>query len=138
MNGYLKGFRLVAWIGILVNLTFALSAFFFPQFLVDMVGEGRADLFEDPWFFNVGLLLLLNALFYLPATREPLRDTLYSWLTAWSRVVAAAAWIVYLLTRGDGLPGSFWNIPVSDGVMGVVLLVLLRLGVGGEARPAGR
>jgi hypothetical protein len=135
VNGYLKGYRLIVWIGILVNLTFAMSAFFFPQFLVDMVGEGRADLFEDPWLFNVGLLLLLNAAFYLPAARDPLRDTLYSWLTAWSRVAAAAAWIVYLLARGAGLPGSFWNIPLSDGVMGVLLVVLLRLGLGGEARP---
>jgi len=129
VNGYLKGYRLVVWVGILINLTFALSAFFYPEFLIQQVGSGRTDLFDDPWLFNTGLLLLLNAAFYLPAARDPLRDTLYSWLTAWSRVIAAAAWIVYLLTTSMDLPRSFWNIPLSDGVMGVVLLVLLRLGL---------
>jgi hypothetical protein len=134
MNGYLKGYRIVTWIGILTNLTFAASAFFYPDFLIKMVGGGQADLFEDPWLGNVGLLLLLTAAFYLPTAQAPDRYPLYSRLAAWSRVAAAAYWIVYLLTKGADLPGAFWQIPLSDGLMGIVLVVLLRLGLPAEAR----
>ena len=134
MNGYLKAYRVITWIGILTNATFAASAFFYPGFLIKMLGGGRADLFEDPWLGNVGLLLLLTAAFYFPTAQDPTRDPLYSRLAAWSRVLAAAYWVVYLLTKGADLPGGFWQIPLSDGLMGIVLVILLRLGLPGEAR----
>ena len=141
MNHYLKAYRVLTGIGILVNLTFAASAFFFPSFLIENVGGGRADQFDDPWLGNVGLLLFLTAAFYLPTAIDPVRHRLYSWLSAWSRVAAAVYWIAYLATAGADLPGSFRNIPVSDGVLGIALLVLLRLGLpAAEARrpaPAG-
>jgi hypothetical protein len=129
VNKYLQGYRLLTGIGILTNLTFAASAFFFPSFLIENVGDGRADLFEDPWLGNVGLLLVLTAVFYLPTAIDPRRHRLYSWISAWSRVAAAAYWVVYLLTAGGDLPGGFRTIPMSDGVLGIVLLVLLRLGL---------
>lgn len=135
MNHYLKGYRVLTGIGILVNLTFAASAFFFPSFLIQNVGGGRADLFDDPWLGNVGLLLFLTAAFYLPTAIDPARHRLYSWLSAWSRVAAALYWVIYLATAGADLPGGFLQIPLSDGVLGVVLLVLLRLGLpAAEAR----
>jgi hypothetical protein len=88
----------------------------------------------DPWLFNTGMLLLLNAAFYFPAARDPLRDRLYTWLTAWSRVFAAASWIVYLVTIGASLPSGFWTFPLSDGTMGVLSVILVRLGLRDEAR----
>lgn len=129
MNHLLQGYRLLTGIGILTNLTFAASAFFFPSFLIENVGGGRTELFDDPWLGNVGLLLLLTAAFYLPTAIDPLRHRLYSWISAWSRVAAAAYWIVYLVAAGSGLPSGFWTIPLSDGILGAVLLVLLRLGL---------
>lgn len=129
MNRYLQGYRLLTGIGILENLIFAASAFFYPRFLIENVGGGRADLFDDPWLGNVGLLLVLTAAFYLPTAIDPGRHRLFSWIAAWSRVAAAVYWMVYLATAGGGLPSGFGTIPLSDGVLGVLLLVLLRLGL---------
>lgn len=131
MNGNLKAYRVVTWIGILVNLSFALQAFFYPRPLIQMLGGGRVDLFTGPWLGNVGLLLLLTAVFYYPTARDPRAHPLYSWLAAGSRVAAAVYWVLYLLTAGSGLPRGFWAIPLSDGVMGVLLLFFLRRGLGG-------
>lgn len=128
MNIYLKLFRLIVWIGILVNLTFASSSFFFPSFVVGVAGGATPNL-RDPWLFNTGMLLLLNAMFYLPVAMNPLRDRLYSWLTAWGRVVASVTWIVFLATAGGFLPSGYRTFPLSDGTMGVVLLLLLRRGL---------
>lgn len=129
MNIYLKVYRLLTGIGILTNLTFALSAFFYPAFLIQQVGSGQADLFEDPWLGNVGLLLLLTAVFYLPTAIDPSRYPLYTWLSAWSRVGAAVYWILYLTLGRTDLPASFWTIPLSDGALGVILVLLLRAGL---------
>jgi hypothetical protein len=134
MNGYLKAFRLITWIGILTNVTFFLSSVFFPAFLSKVTTGGTVDYAGDPWLFNTGMLLILNAAFYLPAAQDPLRDRLYSWLTAWSRVFAAVSWIVYLATIGTDLPSGFRTFPLSDGTMGIVLLILLRLGLRSAAR----
>jgi hypothetical protein len=134
VNGSLKAYRVLTWIGILTNVIFALSAFFYPDFLIQRLGGGQADLFEDPWFGNVGLLLLLTAAFYLPVAQDPARYPLFSWIAAWTRVAAAAYWIVYLMTRGADLPAGFRTIWVSDGVIGVLCLLLLRKGLAGVAR----
>jgi hypothetical protein len=134
MNGYLKAYRVIVWIGILTNLTFFSSTVFFPAFISKTTTEGTVDYSGDPWLFNTGMLLLLNAAFYLPAAVNPLRDRLYSWLTAWSRVFAAVSWVVYLATTGTNLPSGFRTFPLSDGTMGIVLLILLRFGFRGEDR----
>src|SRR5262245_6915018 len=133
MNGYLKAFRLITFIGILTNLTFFSSSVFFPSLLNNVSSGGTVDYGGDPWLFNTGMLLLLNAAFYFPAARDPLRDRLYTWLTAWSRVFASASWIVYRLTIGSSLPSGFWIFPLSDGTMGVVLVFLLSRGLRNEA-----
>jgi len=137
VNRSLQGYRLLTAIGILTNLTFAASAFFYPAFLIENVGGGQADLFDDPWLGNVGLLLILTAVFYLPTAIDPVRHRLFSWISAWSRVGASAYWIVYLATAGAGLPGSFRTIPLSDGILGVLLLILLRIGLPAASAGAG-
>ena len=129
MNGYLKGYRLFAWIGILENLSFAASAFCYPALLIQQVAGGRAEMIQGPWLFNTAMLLLLGAAFYLPAAQDPTRDPLYSRLTGWARVFASVSWIVYLLTAGAGLPSGFWTFPLADGLLGIMLLALLRLGL---------
>ncbi len=129
MNGSLKAYRVLTWIGILTNLVFAFSAFFYPDFLIQRLGGGQADLFEDPWFGNVGLLLLLTAAFYVPVAQAPARAPLFSWIAAWTRVAAAVYWIIYLATRGADLPAGFRTIWVSDGVIGVLCLILLWKGL---------
>jgi hypothetical protein len=134
MNGYLKAFRLITFAGILTNITFFLSSVFYPALLNNVSTGGTVDYGGDPWLFNTGMLLLLNAAFYFPAARDPLRDRLYSWLTAWSRVFASVSWIVYMLTIGSSLPSGFWVFPLSDGTMGVLLVFLLSRGLRNEPR----
>lgn len=129
MNFYLKGYRLLTGLGIVQNLVFAFSAFFYPAILIKMVGSGHAELFEGPWLFNTGMFILLCAILYAPTVVDPVGQALYTRLVPWTRIIAAIAWIIYLLTAGKDLPGSFWVIPASDGGLGVITLFLASRGL---------
>lgn len=129
MNRWLQIYRLLTGIGILVNLTFAFSAFFYHPLLIHQVGSGHAELFDDIWLGNTGMFIFLMAWFYLPTVIDPRRDTLYSWISAWSRVFSAFYWVLFLTLRLPDLPRSFWTIPVSDATIGVITALALYLGL---------
>lgn len=50
MNKHLKAFTILAWIGVAVNLAFAVPAFFAPDFLIDRLGIDEG--FETVWLRN--------------------------------------------------------------------------------------
>jgi len=129
VNIYLKVYRLLTGIGILINLTFAFSAFFYNDLLINQVGSGDASLFDVIWLGNTGMFIFLMAWFFLPTVIDPRRYPLYSWLTAWSRVFSAFYWILFLTLRMPDLPSSFWTIPLADGVIGVVTVFCLFRGL---------
>jgi len=129
VNVYLKVYRLLTGIGILINLTFAFSAFFYNDLLIHQVGSGHAELFDVIWLGNTGMFIFLMAWFYLPTVIDPLRDTLYSWLTAWSRVFSAFYWVLFLTLRMTDLPASFWTIPIADASIGVITAFCLYRGL---------
>src|SRR4029078_5411412 len=96
MNKYLKWFRLIVWIGILVNLSVAIPAILAPQLLNITFGLGPEV--SDVWLRNVGMLLLSISMFYAGAAADPLRFPAYSWLVTLSRLIPAGL-LLYMRAR---------------------------------------
>jgi mono/diheme cytochrome c family protein len=130
MNKFLKWFRLIVWIGILVNLSVAIPAILAPQLLNISFGLGPEV--SDVWLRNVGMLLLSISMFYAGAAADPLRFPAYSWLVAISRLIAAVFWL-YMM-RVTSYPALMRQFLFADLAFGVVLSLLLQLGLPAESK----
>jgi hypothetical protein len=130
MNKFLKWFRIVVWIGILINLTLAIPAILAPQLLNITLGLGPEV--SDVWLRNVGMLLLSISVFYAGAAANPLRFPAYSWLVAISRLIAAVFWL-YMM-RVSAYPALMRQFLIADLVFGVVLSLLLQLGLPADSK----
>ena len=86
-NNYLKWFCRLIFVGIVINLSFAIPALLAPQFLTTLLDLPSQAIY--PWLNNVGMLLIGVSLFYIPAALSPERWFAYSWLTVISRFIAA-------------------------------------------------
>ncbi|MCH7812254.1 MAG: hypothetical protein IH958_06455, partial [Chloroflexi bacterium] len=78
MNAYTKGFSIVVWIGIVANALFWVPALVHPDTMIKIL-----DIDEDfytIWLRNVGMLLILVAIFNAAAAIAPGRYPLVSWL----------------------------------------------------------
>jgi RoxA-like, cytochrome c-like len=133
-----KWFGRIVWIGILVNLCFAIPAIFAPDML--LAGLDLPPQVSMLWLQNVGMLLVTLCVFYLPAAVAPSRHPTYTKLVVLSRLIASAFWF-YLLRQPSPPPvvrTALW----TDLSLGVLLLVLLnpalaapdRVGLGGAGR----
>ena len=57
MNAYLKWFSIVTWIGVPINLYFAVPALFVPEYLIDTLDLNKG--FDTIWLRNAGLLIFI-------------------------------------------------------------------------------
>ncbi|HEX8844305.1 MAG TPA: c-type cytochrome [Pyrinomonadaceae bacterium] len=130
MNKYLKWFRIVVWLGIIMNLFFVIPSLFAPQLLNITFGLGIES--NDVWLRNTGMLLLSMCVFYAGAAANPLRYPGYTWLTAVSRLIAAVFWL-YMI-RVSGYPSLMLRFLLSDLAFGIVLGILLQLGLPAESK----
>ena len=126
MNTYEKWFSGVIWIGILVNLTLWLPALVAPQMVITFFNiEGD---FWTVWLRNVGMLLLLVALFNAAAALAPSRYPLLSWFVVLARLIAASffleIWLFNSLHSTDR-PVVFMYMFFTDSSFGVLKGVLL-------------
>ncbi len=128
MNTSLKWFRGLTWLGIAINLAFALPALFAPDVLGGIFGIYVVE-FAYVWLANAGMLLVQASLFYIPAANNPEKYSTYAWLSAASRLMASAFWVWQKVRWG--LTGPLGNFYIVDGVLGIVFLVLLYRGFGG-------
>src|SRR3954447_23455303 len=87
-------FGRVVWLGILVNLSFAIPALFFPAVFSSWLGLG--PVLPDIWLRNTGMLLALLCPFYALAARDPFYTPVFAWFTNWARFLAALFWLVLL------------------------------------------
>jgi hypothetical protein len=76
MNVYLKVFSILVWVGILVNATFWVPALFAPQ-VINNVFDFDPN-YYPVWLRNVGMLLLLVAIFNGAAAINPQRYQLFA------------------------------------------------------------
>lgn len=126
LNGWLKAYRVVTWVGILANLGFVLPALFAPDLLGATLGPGSVEL-SYVWVAFAGTLLVVASALYVPAARDPLGHHVHAWLSVVGRGMAAAFWISTDLRWS--LPGPIEQFWITDGAFCVVLLVLLQGGL---------
>jgi hypothetical protein len=130
MNKYLRWFRRVVWLGIIMNLFFIIPSLFAPQLLNITFGLGVES--NDVWLRNVGMLLISICFFYAGAAFDPLRYPGYTWLVAVSRLIAAVFWL-YMI-RVSGYPALMRQFLFADLAFGIVLCVLLQLGLPADSK----
>jgi hypothetical protein len=91
MNTYIRWFQRVIWVGIVMNMVFAIPALFAPALLTSMIG--LPPVLSDPWLENAGMLLVGISLFYMPSGFNAPRFVVHSWLCVLSRLVAVVFWV---------------------------------------------
>ena len=89
MNGYLRWFRWLTWVGVIANLaTFIIPSIFVPDVLEATLGPG-ATAISYVWLALAGVVLAMATTFYIPAAADPLRYKLFAWLSVIARVASA-------------------------------------------------
>jgi hypothetical protein len=130
MNIYLKAFSILVWVGILVNATFWVPALFAPQ-VINNVFDFDPN-FYPVWLRNVGMLLLLVAIFNGAAAISPQRYQLFAWLVVVARLIAASffleIWLLDHYTSSDR-PDVFKWFFITDASFGIVKGITLYLGL---------
>ena len=130
MNVYLKVFSILVWVGIIVNATFWVPALFFPQ-VINNVFDFDPN-FYPVWLRNVGMLLLLVAIFNGAGALNPQRNQLLAWLVVVARLIAASffleIWLLDFYTSSDQ-PDQFKWFFITDASFGIAKGVTLYLGL---------
>lgn len=129
MNRAEKLFGAVVWLGILVNLSFAIPAIFAPDMLLASLGLGPEA--SDVWLGNSGMLLVALCLFYIPS-RRPSRYPSYAKLMVAARAVAVVFWLWIWRTSGE--PSVFKPFFFCDFSFFVALALLLHWATPQESR----
>jgi len=106
-----------------VNMAFALPALFAPRFL-----EGLADwnISNTPyWLQNVGILLVIISLMYIPAIQDPFRCLFISYLLVAGRFSAGVLFLVGILSMN--FPSGFRLLAGNDLILSPIQAILLYL-----------
>jgi hypothetical protein len=123
VNRYANWFGRALWLGILVNLSFAIPALFFPSVFTTQMGLGGLTADAGIWLRDAGMLLVLLCGFYALVASDPLAVLAFARWSVAARFVAAGFWLWLIL--GVGLPSVLWWCFATDFSIGVVLLLLL-------------
>jgi RoxA-like, cytochrome c-like len=116
-----KWFSRIVWIGIFLNLCFAIPAIFAPDMLL-----ASLDLPPETstlWLQNVGMLLVALCVFYAPSAVAPARHPVHTKLVVLSRLIASAFW--FALLGQPATAGVVHSMLDVDLTIGVVLALLL-------------
>ncbi|HEU4867614.1 MAG TPA: hypothetical protein VFV09_07795, partial [Actinomycetota bacterium] len=130
MNIWLKIFRVVMVIGILVNLGFIVPALIAPDFLLTTL-HLPPNITAFPWVVNAAALLLQVSVFYLPIARDPRRYPVYAWIAVIMRFLLSFTWLI-LSRHPDG--AVFRNFFYTDFAFSVIPAILLQLGLPEEQK----
>lgn len=114
-------FKLIVWIGILVNLVFVIGLCFFPVPLLELLSV-RLD--QPIWARAAGMLLFIISVFYIPATWDLDRYRANAWFHCFpSRTFGATFFTVAVLFFGFEL--GYLSIAIVDAVFGSAAFVTL-------------
>ncbi|NWB29921.1 hypothetical protein [Pseudomonas gingeri] len=131
MDNYIRWFQRFIWIGIVMNMVFALPALFAPALLTSVVG--LPPVLSDPWLENAGMLLAGISVFYMPSGFNARRFPVHSWLCVLTRLIAVAFWIYLIDTSNQA--SVFFPMLMGDLSMFLILGILLYLGSPPAERP---
>ena len=122
-NRYAAWFGRAVWLGILVNLSFAVPALFTPAALAATLGLGGLTPEAAAWLRNAGMLLVVLSVFHAGAAADPLAAVGFARRVVAGRLLAALFWA--WLPAGLGLPGVFWWLFATDLALGLLCGLLL-------------
>ena len=91
----LKWFRFTVGLGFVVNMVFALPALFAPRFLEELLSFHPTN--TPAWLQNVGILLVIISVMYLPAIKDPFRYLFISYLLVAARFSAGLLFLIGVL-----------------------------------------
>ena len=131
MDSYIRWFQRFIWLGIAMNMVFAIPALFAPGLLTSVVG--LPPQLSDPWLENAGMLLVGISVFYMPSGFNAPRYVVHSWLCVLTRLIAVVFWIYLINTSIQG--SVFVPMLMGDLSFFLILGILLYLGTTPENRP---
>jgi len=111
----------VVWLGVVLNLAFALPLLVVPDALMEALGLAPVP---GLWPRFSGLLLVILSVFYVPATIDFRRYELFAWLAVFpARTFGAVFFAVAVFLFGQ--PFGFLIGTVIDGTVAILSLVCL-------------
>jgi hypothetical protein len=125
LNSTLQWYRRVVWVGIFLNLFFAVPALAAPEMFTGMLGLPYLEYYE--WMQNAGMLIVSLNVFYAVAAHNPVDYAPINWVVVFSRVIAVIFWIYLIAT--SAYPSAFYSMLATDSTMAVVLGLLLQSGL---------
>jgi hypothetical protein len=126
-----KWFGRIVWIGILINLAFAIPAIFAPDMVLASLNV--PPMASTLWLQNVGMLLICLCVFYAPSAVAPSRYPTHTKLVVLSRWIAVAFWL-YLMAQPSAPIAVIRPIFFTDLTLGVLLALLLNAALPRENR----
>jgi hypothetical protein len=130
MNQTLYWYRRIVWLGIILNLFFAIPALISPQFLTASLGLPFSN--YDVWMQNSGMLILSLNIFYAVAASNPIHFSRINWIVVLSRMIATIFW-VYLVSSSI-YASAFYPMLIIDASMTLALGMLLQKGLPEEKK----
>jgi hypothetical protein len=125
----LKWFRFLVGFGFVTNmLLFALPAIFSPRLLESLLNVGTTNTIH--WLQNVGILLVIISVMYIPAIRDPFRYLFISVLLVAGRFSAGCLFLIGVLfiDYPDGMMSLAANDLILSTIQAVALYFMLRDG----------
>ncbi len=131
----LKWFRITVGLGFVVNMIFALPALFVPRFLEGLANWGISN--TPYWLQNVGILLVIISVMYIPAIQDPFRYLFISYLLVAGRFAAGVLFLVGILSMN--FPSGFRLLAGNDLILSPIQAILLYFTLrAGDPRAANR
>jgi hypothetical protein len=119
--GALRWFRIAVGLGFILNLAFVLPAVFAPRFLETLSPFGVTNTVH--WLQNVGLLLAIVTVMYLPVIQDPFRYFFVTVLVVAGRFSAGLLFLAGVLFMN--YPAGMRYLAGSDLVLSTIQAMLL-------------
>ena len=134
MNAYAKWFSRVTWLGIIANMFFVISSFFFPEQLLSLLQMHIP--FPIIWVRAAAMLLFIISVFYIPGAIDPYRYKATAWISIFpSRAFGSTFFLTEVFFFGQD--AGFLSIAFVDLFFGLVEAILLTLAMRTEASVSG-
>ena len=115
---------IVVWLGIVLNLVFALPLLFYPQWLLELFALPPGP---TVWPRFAGLLLIILSVFYVPATLDIDRYRIFAWLHVLpSRTFGAVFFTLAVFAFGQPY-GFLIAVLLDGGIAAASLFCLIRV-----------
>ena len=117
----LRWFRVSVIAGFLVNLGFIIPALFAPRFFETLIEVGNTNTVH--WLQNVGVLLAIVTISYIPAVLDPFRYLFISYLLVAGRFTAGLLFLAGVLFMN--YPAGMWVLSLNDLVLSSIQAAFL-------------